>query len=55
MIHKRQEEAQKKVNQQNEQLKECLKMTNETVSLSNETNLELHKQSGTIKSFQKSC
>ena len=42
----RKEEAKKKIDEQNEKLKECLKITNETVSISNETNLELHKQGG---------
>ena len=42
----RKEEAQKKIVDQNEKLKDCLKITNETVTISNETNLELHKQGG---------
>ena len=44
----RKEEAQKKILDQNEKLKDCLKITNETVNISNETNLELHKQGGFI-------
>lgn len=44
----RKEEAQKKIAEQNEKLKDCLKITNETVTISNETNLELHKQGGLV-------
>jgi hypothetical protein len=46
-MQQRQElEIQKRIQEQNDKLKECLKISNETVTISNETNLELYKQEG---------
>lgn len=42
----KEKELQEKVSKQNELLKECLKINNESVSISNETNKELFKQGG---------
>lgn len=42
----KEKELQEKVLKQNELLKECLKINNESVSISNETNKELFKQGG---------
>lgn len=46
MEKRKEEELKNKVSQQNDSLRECLKITHETVTISNETNKELHKQGG---------